>query len=239
MKTKTAAVVLAMTIGLVGCKASTGGNVGKGSFRTETAENAVAYTVNRVALLDAVNTSGDTDGDEMVEYLVRALHASGKYQFASAAEFARDAARAGVEADHDRLAQTWKQRRTVEPRLAEGVLTATSYDALLALEVTHWEELQIQATQEGSSSTTVGIRVRMYAADGTLLWTGSDRRTVDSAPYLPEFNQRATATGQIRTTSSAAVPEPPRVETVAPLVAEELAAAMPVIRPDEAAPEDE
>jgi hypothetical protein len=132
--------------------------------------------------------------------------------------------------DHARLVRTWQKKRTVDENVVERLLAATGYDALIAAEVSRWEEIKLQATQEGTSDTTVGAAVKLYAKDGTLLWSASKLLTEESVGYLPSFNTRATESGRAVTTSQGAVPDPPPIDRVAKKVADDLAREMPTVK---------
>ncbi len=213
---------------LVGCQASTGG--GKGvKVKSELAPAAASYNIQKVAILSLANTTGDPQADQIVNYLTRALYDGKKYQFTTIEELAADARRNGLGDDYDRMVNNWRRARTVEAVTAEKVIKKLGYDAVLGMEVNKWEEVKLDPSQEGTSNTSVGVELDLYANDGTLLWTGSNLKVEKSVSYNPEYNVRATQEGQARTTSAGAVPDPPKVEKVAVGAAQEIADAMPVI----------
>lgn len=152
------------------------------------------------------------------------------YHFISSADFLNDATRVNMAEDHARLVRTWQKKRTIDENVVERLLDATGYDALIAADVSKWEEVKLQPDQEGTSDTTVGVGVKMYAKDGTLLWKASELQTEESITYLPSFNTRATEGGRAITTSQGAVPEPPPIHQVAKKVAEDLAKEMPAVK---------
>lgn len=225
-----AAGLMLATVGiwLAGCQASQGG--GDSKVATQLAENLDEYDIHRVAILGYANNAGDPEASEMGDIMIRALYATEAYQFINSTTFALDAKRLGVQDAHARMESTWQKKHTVDRLVAEKVLGATGYDAVLAIEVTKWEEVKLEPTQEGTSDTSVGVRVSMFAADGTLLWNASDLRTEHSTTYLPSYNISSTQAGEARTTNAAAVPDPPEIRTVAIKVAEAVAAELPVIR---------
>ncbi len=214
---------------LAGCQAASGGADKGARVNTELAPNLADYHVKKVAVLGYANTTGDEEAGKMADYLVGALSGTGKYYFAPATTLARDAERKGVSDDYDRLLSLWQKTRALDKELVGTLLEATGYDALAAIDISRWEEVKIPPTQEGTSNTTVGVRVEMVAPDGTLLWAASDLKTEKSPPYNPDFNTRSTVSGQARTTSSRAVPEPPPIDNVAVTVAKEVAETLPTI----------
>ena len=117
---------------------------------------------------------------------------------------------------------------------------------VIAAEVSRWEEVAIDPLQEGTSDTSVGVLVEMYARDGTLLWSAKESITEHSRPYLPDFNLRGTESGRAVTTSRGAVPEPPEVKKVAEKLAEVVMSTIPNVKqkdrekvvPEEAAAPD-
>lgn len=229
MKGMTVFLVLVMAIGMVGCKSSTGQGQGA-KVATEVAPNLDDYHIETVAVLAFANTTGDPKADEMGIYLIQSFYGRELYHFIPSVDFALDAARVKMEADHARLVRTWEKKRTVDENVVERLLEATGYDALIAAEVNKWEEIKIQANQEGTSDTMVGVAVKMYAKDGTLLWSASELQTRESVAYLPSFNTRATESGRAVITSQSAVPDPPPIEQVARQVAEDLAKEMPTVK---------
>lgn len=222
-------LAVSMLVAFGGCKASQGGGQG-GALKTEMAANLKDYDIQRVAILGFANTSGDREAEEMAGYVSQALFETGKYYFATMSEFEHDANRADKQSDHERLQRTWQKKRTVDEEVVSRVLEATNYDAMVCMEFTKWEEIKLDPTQEGTSDTSVGLEVSLFARDGTLLWWASDLKTEESVPYLPSFNTRSTGSGEAATTSAAAVPDPPRIETVAMGVAREVVATLPDIK---------
>jgi hypothetical protein len=222
-------VALMGAIAVIGCQAASGG---KGAVRvkTELAPNIDSYNVSKIAVLGLANTTGNPDADKMADYITQALGGTEKYYFADRETFARDAEQFRVAQDYDRLLSSWQKVRKLDPKELSAVLEATGYDALVGIEVNKWEEVKLSPNQEGTSDTSVGARVEMYAPDGTLLWSASDLKTEKSQPYNPEYNIRATTQNQARTTSAKAVPDPPPIEKVAVAVSTEIADTLPLIK---------
>jgi len=222
--------IIVASIAFAGCKASSGGGSNAARVALEIAPNIDDYHVENVAVLTLTNNTGDKEADEMSTYMTQALYETGIYHFVTAQSFARDAKRSGVEAEHARMVSTWRKKRTADGLIVRTVLAATGYDAVVAYEVTKWEEVELQPDQEGTADTSVGIVVKMYGADGELLWGASDLVTKESIEYLPSYNTRSTVSGEARTTSSGAIPDPPPIEGVAAELARNVASTMPTIK---------
>ena len=220
-------VLIAMSV-LAGCQASSGGG-SDARVTTDVAANIDEYAVERVGILGYVNLTGEKEAEQLVGYVTRAMAETGRYQFFGLDDVERSVGRLGLDSDYNRCLETWKKVRKVDPANVAQLLEALEYDAVIGIEVNQWSELKIDPNQEGTSDTTVGLKVEMFAADGTLLWSASHQKIEKSAPYYPSFNTRATAGGEARTTSSGAVPEPPVIEKVALDAANEVAATLPVI----------
>jgi hypothetical protein len=212
-------------MGLAGAVALAGPASAK--VKTTVAPNLGDYALRKVAVLGFANTTGVEAADQLAVYVVQALVETERSYFAPADRFALEAKQAGVQAEHARMLSTWAKKRTVDEEVLGKVLAATGYDGLLGIEVSEWKQNKLEPTQEGTSDTIVGALVRLYAADGTLLWSATERRTERSQPYLPSFNLRPTASGETRTTSAGAVPSPPPYEKVAVGLARGLAATLP------------
>jgi hypothetical protein len=202
--------------------------------KVQLAANLAKYNVQQVAILGLANTSSETEASQMATMLIRALNATGKYHFASAEQFATDAKRTGVGAEYERVRNTWLKKRVMEPEVVKRLLTATKFDAVVGMEVSRWEKKTVDPLEEGTSDTSVGVLVRMVAQDGTILWSASETKTVQSEPYLPSFNLRSTEGGEAVATG--AVPQPPDIKKVATDLANEVVATMPAIKKTTAAP---
>lgn len=226
-KTLMIAAAAGLTLAGAGCKTATTGGGDQARVKTEIAENIDSFKVDDVAVLGLCNTTGDDEADLMARYVVEALHEAGKFQVISAARFGQDAARRGVEEDYDRLLRTWQKTNKMDVRVVQHVLSATGYDAVLGMVVTKWEEVKIDATQEGTSDTSVGLVLKLFAADGTQLWSASDIHTEHSIAYLPSYNTKSTVSGRAVTTAQGGVPDPPPVETVAMEMARNVVSTMP------------
>lgn len=202
--------------------------------KAEVADTIKNYDVKEVAVLGLCNTTGNEKADAMSVYVLEALHDTKQFHVVTPAQFQHDAKRTGVQEDYDRLLRTWQKMNKVDERVAQHVLSATGYDAVLGMTVTKWEEVKIDASQEGTSDTSVGLVLKLFAADGTLLWSASDIKTEHSIAYLPSFNTRSTMSGRAVTTSQGAVPDPPHAEKVAMDVVQDVVDTMPKFKKSEA-----
>jgi hypothetical protein len=210
---------------VAGCQASTGG--GSAKVKVDLAPNVQDYQVQQVAVLAFANTAGNPDADVMYNYILQAMGANTKYVISTVEMFESEVKRAGVQEDYDRVVDSWRKRRLIDEIPLGKVLDATGNDGLLCMAVTKWERLKLEPTQEGTSNTTVGLSVELYAPDATLLWAANHTKIAKSPPYNPEFNVRSTMSGESRTTSASSVPDPPLIEKVAMEAANEAVATMP------------
>ena len=225
-----ATVLVLAAFALAGCQASSGGTGTDAKVKTDVAANIGDYQVQKVAILGFVNLTGEKEAEQLVGYVTRALHDTGKYQFFGADDLVRESTRLGIEGDYNRCFDTWKKVRALDGDKLTRFLEAVGYDAVVGIEINKWSENKLDPSQEGTSDTTVGLKVEMFAPDGTVLWSASLQKIEKSAPYYPSFNTRATTSGEARTTSTSAVPEPPAIEKVAMDAANELAATLPDIK---------
>lgn len=212
---------------VAGCQASTGGGSGGAKVKVDLAPNAQDYQVQQVAVLTFMNTSGNPDADVMYNYILQAMGSTTKYVISTVEMFEAEVRQAGVQEDYARVVESWRKRRLIDAIPLGKVLDATGNDAALCMDITKWERLKLESTQEGTSNTTVGLTVEMYAPDATLLWAAHHTKIAKSAPYNPEFNLRSTMSGETRTTSSSSVPDPPLIEKTAMEAANEAVATMP------------
>jgi hypothetical protein len=198
--------------------------------KAELADNLSDYHVERVAILGFANTTGDPKADDMARYVTQALYEEDTYRWVISSTFAQDAERAKVQSEHERMLSTWQKKHTMDAPVVRKVLEATQHDAVVAMVISKWEQVKIDPTQEGTSDTSVGLSMKMFAADGTLLWSASDLKTEHSPAYLPSFNTKSTVGGRAVTTSAGAVPDPPPIEKVAMDVARDVISTLPAVK---------
>lgn len=215
---------------LAGCQSASSPAGKRPLVATELAANLAGYSVKKVAMLEMVNSSGEAKALQIVPFVYAALQEAGLVQFAKPDAYVRDAERSGVGAELKKAQTVWDKTRALTRADVEPLLTATGHDALLAYEVTHWQEDKVGLTQEGTSKTQVGLKMAMYAPDGTLLWKGSSLKLAESVPYNPSLNVKATEQGEAIYDESR-VPLPPPILPVAQVLASEVVATMPAIPP--------
>jgi hypothetical protein len=220
-------VMLALVLVVAGCNSATTSGSDKARVKTEIADNISDFKVESVAILGLCNTTGVDEAEAMATYVTQALNESGQVHVVTAARFGQDAARTDAKDDYERLLRTWQKTNKMDARVVQHVLSATGYDAVLGMVVTKWEEVKIDATQEGTSDTSVGLALKMFAADGTPLWSASDLKTEHSIAYLPSYNTKSTVGGRAMTTAPGGVPDPPPVEKVAMEMARTVISTMP------------
>ena len=108
------------------------------------------------------------------------------------------------------LLRVWLSRRAIEPPALARLGPATSIDAIVAAEVTHFEQFKLDYTQEGYSTTTVGLKIQMFdARDLTLLWQASEVYVAKSPPYNPSSFVTPDAGGVSRQGMKGVPPSPP------------------------------
>ncbi len=219
--------MVAAALVVAGCQASSGGAGKTANVKVDLAPNLDAYTVQQLAVFTFTNTSGNPDAELMYNAILQAMGSRTKYAIMTVEEFGFVAKRVGVEADLERVVGGWRNRRLIDQGPLGNILKATDADAAVFMDVKKWESVKLDPNQEGTSNTTVGLTVEMYAPDGTLLWAANHTKLVKSASYNPDFNVRSTIAGEARMTSAGAVPDPPKIEKVAVEAAEEAVATMP------------
>lgn len=224
-------VVIVLVVGILpGCQTASSPTGKRPAVAVDLAPNLDSFKVEKVAVLGFVNTTGQDRANLMERYVDAALAQSAPYQIVKQSSFMRDAERHQMSADFGRTLEVWQKVRALTRADVEGLLDAAGCDAMLGWEVTHWKEEKIDSYQEGTSKTTVGLKMVLYAKDGTLLWSGSGLKTAESLPYNPELHTRSTVSGEA-VQDKGAVPEPPKIEPVAQQLAEEVVATMPKIPP--------
>lgn len=214
---------------LTGCNTATSGS-GAGNrplVAEELAPNADSYSLQKVAILDAANPTGKKEARQGERFMYAALAQSEKYFFTKSSSFARDAGRSGVEAEYDRLIEAWEKRRTLNKADVISVCEKAGYDAILTYEISRWDEEKVDQHQEGTSTSTVGYRIDLFASDGTRLWSGKSSKVEHSLPYNPDMHVKSTQSGEA-VFDEGAIPLPPPIEPVAQTLATEIVSKLPV-----------
>lgn len=191
------------------------------------------HTLNSIGVLEMLTPSVEDERVEMVQDLVEGeLQEKGEFTIlfpedlkaAAAASAARDA---GVKEAYGTLLRVWEQRRVIDPPSMEIVAAALGLDALVGIEVTHWEQYQLDLATEGNSTTTVGLKVSMFSRDRTLLWEAARVYVAKSPPYNPSNSVVADADGGARAAGKSSAPAPPEYDDTAERVVKQVMATWP------------
>jgi hypothetical protein len=128
---------------------------------------------------------------------------------------------------YETLIRVWRTRGELDPPALATLQAALGLDAVTGTEVTHWEQRKLDFSEEGYSTTTVGMRTRMWdARDRLLLWEASMIKVANSPPYNPSGSGAADAGGTTRQTVKS-VPEPPEYDVVTEEVVGEIIGSFP------------
>lgn len=184
-------------------------------------------SIAKIGLLDLVYPHMNDDRMYEVEDMVQAvLQEQGDFELFFPDDIKNSGERVNKTA-YETLLRTWKARRELDPPSLEALRDALGVDALVGVELTHWEQHQLEFTEEGNSTTTVGLRAWMWdTKDRTLLWQASLIKVAKSPPYNPSGATVSDAGGGTRQ-GIKAVPEPPRYEIVSEEVVEKVIGAYP------------
>jgi len=220
------AAALVLT-GIAGCKtAGTGGSAGKPVVAVDVAPNASTYTIQKIAILGYANTSGKSEATQAARYVDAALAQAGMYNVTRSGGFSQDAERTGAGDKYKKCLTAWEKTRKLDAGDLGPLCEATGFDAVVAWEVSQWKEEKLDVTQEGTSNTTVEMRIEMVAPDGTLLWSGRGMKVARSQSYNPELAVSSTQSGQA-IYSESMVPDPPQILPVAQEVVDEIVKTLP------------
>ena len=183
--------------------------------------------INRIAVLDVITPSGADDRVlEMEDMIQAALQEQGDFELIFPSDFKAAAQRGGAKIEYETLDRVWHSRRDIEGPTLKKIGEATSIDAIIGAEVTHFEQYKIDYMQEGNSTTTVGLKIQMFdAKDRKLLWQSSMVEVAKSPPYNPSNSIVSDAGGVSRQIGK--VPEPPEYDDTAEKVVREVAATFP------------
>jgi hypothetical protein len=184
-------------------------------------------TITKIGLLDLVYPHMNDDRMYEVEDMIQAmLQDQGDFELFFPGDIKSAGERVNKTA-YDTLLRTWQSRRELDPPSLEALRDALGVDALVGVELTHWEQRKLEFTEEGNSTTTVGLRAWMWdTKDRTLLWESSMIKVAKSPPYNPAGSAVSDAGGGTRQ-GIKAVPEPPRYEIVSEEVVEKVIGAYP------------
>jgi hypothetical protein len=184
-------------------------------------------TITKIGLLDLVYPHMNDDRMYEVEDMIQAmLQDQGDFELFFPGDIKSSGERVNKTA-YETLLRTWKSRRELDPPSLDALREALGVDALIGVELTHWEQHQLEFTEEGNSTTTVGLRAWMWdTKDRTLLWESSLIKVSKSPPYNPSGSTVSDAGGGTRQ-GIKSVPEAPRYEIVSEEVVEKVIGAYP------------
>ena len=231
-------LILGVLLATVPFAAAGGKKDNKAAVASKVTETPEKYNIKKVALLPLANTSGVEDARDVEAMVYMALIDQGYYRISSAEAFAANAANSGLEDEHTRLAENWENSAKVSKVYLPEVVSGAEYDAVIVPEVSQWSLYKVDYTLEGVSTTSIRIRLIMYAADGELLWAGAARKEEESDLYDPTLNVKFDSTGQPRY-NLRNVPDPPDASDLARGLVGEILATLPNFDQDAAAEEVE
>jgi hypothetical protein len=169
--------------------------------------------ISRIAVLQVITPSGVDDRVyEMEDPILAAIQEQGEFDILFPTDFKAAAERGGAAESWTAIDRVWHSRREIEGPQLQKVQQATSIDALVGVEVTHFEQHRLDFSTEGTSTTTVGLKVWMFdARDKKLLWQASQVYVAESPPYNPSNSVASDASGVTRQVGKN-VPEPPEYD---------------------------
>jgi hypothetical protein len=169
--------------------------------------------IGKIAILDVITPRGVDDRVFEIEDMIQfALQEQGDFEILFPSDFKSAAERGGARTAYEALLRVWRSRREIEAPSFAKVVPATSIDALIAAEVTHFEQEKIDFHVEGNSTTTVGLKIQMFdATDRHVLWEASIIKVEKSQPYKPDAYITADASGRSQQRVNV-VPEPPEYD---------------------------
>lgn len=223
------ACALALLFGLVGLAASPrAARAAKDQVAVTVDSTFFSHPLKTIAVLDMLTPSFEDERVfKMQDMVEEALTAKGEFTMMYPNDLKAAAEKSGAADAYATLVRVWQQRRVIDPPAMEKVAEVVGIDALVGIEVTHWEQYQIDLTSEGNSTTTVGLKLSMYSArDKVLLWQASEIYVAKSPPYNPS-NAVVDAGGETRAASKSAAPKPPEYVPTAQRVVKDVFATWP------------
>jgi hypothetical protein len=184
--------------------------------------------IQRLAILDVIKPTVTDDRVDVIMDLFQAeIQDQGEFFLLFMDDLKAAAQRAGVKTEYETLVRVWRSRHEIEGPALDKVAQATNIDALICATITHFEQFKLEYTQEGHSTTTVGLKVQMFdAKDKKTLWEASEVKVAKSPPYQPEGYVSSDAGGVTRQ-GMRGVPEPPEVELVCEQVVKDVVGTFP------------
>jgi len=172
--------------------------------------------------------SNDVRKEEIIPDLVSSvLQEQGDFTLLFPDDIRKAAERGGFKEAYDTLARVWRTRGEIDPPSLAIVQQAINVEALVLVDLTHWDMQHLEVGIEGYATTTVGLRARMWdATDRTLVWEASLIKIGKSPPYNPSGDTAVDASGATRQ-SVKSIPEPPTYEQIAEEVVNEVIGSYP------------
>ncbi len=187
-------------------------------------------TLERIGILTIITPTVQVQDDRiemMADMASGAIQDQGEFYLLFVNDLKAAAERAGEKEAYDTMIRVWNARRLLDPPSLKKIQAATSVDALIAVEVTHFEQKKLEAGQEGYATTTVGLKIQMFdARDLTPLWEASEIKVSKSPPYIPSAQVTQDASGGARQTAKG-LPEPPQYDVVAQEVVDSVIGTFP------------
>ncbi|HEX7879279.1 MAG TPA: hypothetical protein VF720_07700 [Candidatus Eisenbacteria bacterium] len=167
----------------------------------------------------------DVRMQETIPDLVKgALQDQGEFTLLFPDDVKKAAELGGNKEAYETLMRVWRTRNELDQPALATIQAALGLDAIAGTEVTHWEQHKLDPSEEGYSTTTVGMRTRMWDAhDRLLLWEATMVKVEKSPPYSP--STAVDAGGTTRSTGS--VPEPPEYDVVTEEVVNQIIGSFP------------
>lgn len=173
--------------------------------------------LNKIGLLGiSYPISNDAMMAEIVPDLINGtLQDQGEFTLLYPDDIRMAAERGGFKQAYDTLIRVWRNRGEIDPPSLATVQAAVGLDAIVGVELTHWEQHKLDFSEEGYSTTTVGLRSRLWSvSDRILLWEASLVKVGKSPPYDPSGSSASDVGGNSRQTVKT-VPDPPKYEEIA------------------------
>jgi hypothetical protein len=217
-----AAFALAALMGLIGVGAARARpwRPGPGGRHRD---SVLSHPLKTIAVLDMLTPSFEDERVfKMQDMVEEALTAKGDFTMMYPNDLKAAVEKTGAAEAYTTLVRVWQQRRVIDTPAMEKVAETVGIDAVVGIEVTHWEQYQIDMTSEGNSTTTVGLKISMYSArEKLLLWQASMIYVAKSPPYNPS-NAVVETGGEARAAGKSVAPKPPEYVPTAQRVVKEV-----------------
>lgn len=186
------------------------------------------HSLKSIGVLPMLTPSVEDERVDMVQDMVEGeLQEKGDFTLLFPTDLKAATDGSGAKDAYATLLRVWQQRRLIDPPSMEIVAAALGLDAIVGIEITHWEQYKLDLLTEGNSTTTVGLKVSMYSKDRTLLWEAARVYVAKSPPYNPSNSVVSDAAGQARAAGKVAPPDPPEFDDTAERVVKQVMGAWP------------